>query len=383
MLRSADTSGPEGLALGLYTALFDGKGLNGILSEIAEALGAVSHAVHSMESVGGRVLGSVSAGGGGLAPGLMDAYGSYWVRKDPWAQATPRLADGVQNFARIVPAETMVRSEYWNEWSAPRNGAFHCISVLVSDGTERRRGLAFHRRHAQEPFAEREEALLATLFPHLRRALLADARLGAVLPQVEAVSAGLSALPYGIVLLDRSFRLVYANPAAEAMAAEGDGLSLSAENGITASDPVARQALLRATGAAVAALSGRVRMMPDAASLLIPRRSGRPPRMVQVLPVLRSQGREALDGFTGVMLIITERARNATPTPVVLRQAFGLTPAEASLAAALAAGKTLAEHAARRHISVETARGQLSAIRRKTGTRRQADLTALLARLAP
>ena len=63
------------------------------------------------------------------------------------------------------------------------------------------------------------------------------------------------------------------------------------------------------------------------------------------------------------------------------RLTFQLTAAEARLASSLAAGEGIGAASARLAISRETARTQLRAIFAKTGTRRQAELTALLSRL--
>jgi DNA-binding CsgD family transcriptional regulator len=64
-----------------------------------------------------------------------------------------------------------------------------------------------------------------------------------------------------------------------------------------------------------------------------------------------------------------------------LRTVFGLTGAEARLAARLAAGDDIASAAKRLGVSVGTLRGALKTIFRKTGSKRQAELVALLARL--
>jgi DNA-binding CsgD family transcriptional regulator len=65
----------------------------------------------------------------------------------------------------------------------------------------------------------------------------------------------------------------------------------------------------------------------------------------------------------------------------MMTDAFDLTPAEARLAAHLASGATLQAVAERLGISKETARNQLKMVFAKTGTNRQAQLVALLARL--
>ena len=70
------------------------------------------------------------------------------------------------------------------------------------------------------------------------------------------------------------------------------------------------------------------------------------------------------------------------PDESLLRQAFGLTPAESRLAKRLAGGDDLASIADALGVGIGTLRFQLKAIFWKTGTRRQAELVALLAHMA-
>ena len=64
-----------------------------------------------------------------------------------------------------------------------------------------------------------------------------------------------------------------------------------------------------------------------------------------------------------------------------LRQVFRLSPAEAAIAIALAAGVDLHEISEARNVKLNTLRSQIASIMAKTGTRRQAELVALIARL--
>lgn len=64
-----------------------------------------------------------------------------------------------------------------------------------------------------------------------------------------------------------------------------------------------------------------------------------------------------------------------------LHTSFGLTAAEAGLAAEIVKGDGREAAAKRRGISVATARSQLSSIFEKTGTHRQAELVNLLLKL--
>jgi DNA-binding CsgD family transcriptional regulator len=64
----------------------------------------------------------------------------------------------------------------------------------------------------------------------------------------------------------------------------------------------------------------------------------------------------------------------------ILDASFGLTPAEARVALGIARGETLASVAEAHGIAVTTAKTHLQSIFIKTGTHRQAELVALLAR---
>lgn len=65
-------------------------------------------------------------------------------------------------------------------------------------------------------------------------------------------------------------------------------------------------------------------------------------------------------------------------SPDSLREHFGLTPSEASLAKALTDGESLKEASSRLDISIWTARSHLRSIFQKTDTHRQAELVSLI-----
>ena len=66
----------------------------------------------------------------------------------------------------------------------------------------------------------------------------------------------------------------------------------------------------------------------------------------------------------------------------IVRKAFGLSNSEAEIAAVLHERKSLQQIAVARQVSIETLRAQLKAIYWKVGVHRQAELVALVERLA-
>jgi DNA-binding CsgD family transcriptional regulator len=89
------------------------------------------------------------------------------------------------------------------------------------------------------------------------------------------------------------------------------------------------------------------------------------------------------DLFTAgcAVLLLTDLRSLARPDALRLSAGFGLTAAEARLAARLASGDGINAAAIALGISHETVRTQLSAVFAKTNTHRQAELAALVTRL--
>jgi DNA-binding CsgD family transcriptional regulator len=123
----------------------------------------------------------------------------------------------------------------------------------------------------------------------------------------------------------------------------------------------------------------RSRAAPTPKRVLV-RRADRSPLIVEALPVAGL----AADAFSRAraLLVIADIERRPPVPEDLLRSLFALTPAEARLASRLAAGASLEEAAEALAIAKNTARIQLRAVFAKTGTARQAELVALLARLA-
>ena len=83
-----------------------------------------------------------------------------------------------------------------------------------------------------------------------------------------------------------------------------------------------------------------------------------------------------------VLLILIDLAQSAEPDVKVLKRVFDLTTAEAHVARGLARGQIPGEIALQRGSSMKTIRTQLASVFQKTQTSRQAELVAVLSRMA-
>lgn len=101
------------------------------------------------------------------------------------------------------------------------------------------------------------------------------------------------------------------------------------------------------------------------------------------LTVLAAPFRPARDGLGAALpaaIVFIRDPERPTPMSLALQGLFGLTPAEAAIAALLADGRSVKDIAAQQRLSLHTARVHLKSIFLKTGVVRQAQLVAMILR---
>lgn len=229
-----------------------------------------------------------------------------------------------------------------------------------------------------QPFSSQEKALCQALIPHFKEALGVYAHINSLQTEQQFYADAVDRLRVGTVLLDGQGRVIRMNHIAEKIVAERDGLSFSTQ-GLEAHAEGSRQVLREAIAHAVSVVNGKVPLVEkqffDAIS--IGRPSGRAPLAIRIcaLPLeegWRNERRPAL------ALLIRDPGSKSQFGNQLLRQLFGLTPAEAALAQLLAEGLSLDAAAAQLGVRKNTARVQLSSIFGKTGVTRQSSLVSLL-----
>jgi DNA-binding CsgD family transcriptional regulator len=223
--------------------------------------------------------------------------------------------------------------------------------------------------------AQSAAQLLGALAPHLRQAFTYYRRVGATANASAIVGAASDALGIGIVAVGVDRRVRWANSVAHGLLDLGDPIGVDSHGRITASRPDIREALDQAM---------RVALRGEAVgkwTLEVPAGdNGRlRTRLTLVAPAL-TPCEEYFAGPCAILLVEGRLADNVTAAES-LHRAFALTPAEARLACAIAAGATLADAAAEQGVTRETARTQLKRIFVKMDVHRQAELVAKVHRL--
>lgn len=182
------------------------------------------------------------------------------------------------------------------------------------------------------------------------------------------------AMSCGAILLDQSKRIVHLNDRGRTCL----GQSLSLASGRLCATDRACDALFQAMMDDFLA-AGAVRRQPKREAIGLKRQDGRAP-IVRVVPV-EPETKDHMDG-AALVLIIVDPEDCPFPSHAILHQVFGLTKGEARVANHLLCGQSLQEIADTVGVSLGTVRSQTKALFAKTHTNRQAELVALLMRLA-
>jgi DNA-binding CsgD family transcriptional regulator len=276
------------------------------------------------------------------------------------------------DYDTVIPRAQLLRSDLFNDYIRPMGG-YRALGVVPYRRDGFNSYLAICRGERAEDFSETDIAMLDRVVPHVTRALRIRLQLNAADARVAAALGAFDQIDAGIAIVDRELRPIAINQRLEQVLIRHDGLVL-ARRALTASDRASAGALNEMVWRAA---SDDLRVA-SARTMLLRRPSARPPWSVTVRRL--DPGHSQVD--TGlVVLLVEDLMRAPGQIEPVLISAFGLTPREATLAAALARGENLADAAETLNITLGTARHYLKTIFAKTHTRRQAELVGLILRL--
>lgn len=292
----------------------------------------------------------------------------------------PRLGSlGVGQIASsdaIMPLAEARRTGWYRDVMTPQDIA-HCLMSPLLRDHDTVGAFFMVRGEAKGAFTDAEIERLSSILPHLARANHIRCRLDAYHALARGQQRLLDALDIGIVLVDEAGAARCANRAADDILVGGDGLRLRGP-ALQAADHASTTQLQRLIAETAGGGPG--------AAIPLPRRGSPDPLVILACP-LRGAMRERLAGASPgrqtVALFIKDPARRGAdgPEDAVVRF-YGLTVAEARVAAKLASGLGIAGTAARLDLSENTVKMHAKRIYEKLGVASQVTLAQLFHRLA-
>jgi DNA-binding CsgD family transcriptional regulator len=345
-----------------------------VLTRLADSLGAGQVAMASLDERT-QAFASIAPR---TDPEDLANYKTYWAFHNPaWMRSMAVPAGETFSLDSLVGREAFTRTPIFNEWWRPAGWGLALIgaNLLVEDRLTAL--VCLDNGPNGDVIGEQQVHAFEFAVQHIHRAVRIQRKFCKLELEREAAADQYDAHPHGILLVDAGARVVFANSSARVLLAAGTGLvlrsgRLETEDGgvlpglIAACEARPRFGTLRSRGG----------------DLEIARGAGRAPLQVTVAPVC-AEGRVAEVPWLGLrapvaIVTITDPDLERRRLEQQLRDAFGLTPAESSLAAEIAKGDGRKAAAQRRGVALSTARAQLSSIFEKTGTRRQAELVRLV-----
>jgi DNA-binding CsgD family transcriptional regulator/PAS domain-containing protein len=293
--------------------------------------------------------------------------------ENPWSTVMNHAPAGklVQS-AEIVPLPVLKRTAFFDEVLRPQ-GMAHNAMVMLARKENFVGAFNVCRSERQGPFQADELRLLSRIYPHVRRSLLLSFRLVGYKALQRAEFHVLDRLSVGIILLNRSGRVVFANAAGRAMTALDGPLRL--RNSVATTSSSTHSKRLRDL------VDAAVRGMPVGTMSLPHSDDGR--LFTVLVSSVRGRDIDRFDGFgmrnAAAMLVIHDPARPIQIPSEWIMDAYGLTQAEARVALCAASGATIPETANRLNVSPNTVKTHLRRIFDKTGTSRQTELGRLMA----
>jgi DNA-binding CsgD family transcriptional regulator/PAS domain-containing protein len=274
----------------------------------------------------------------------------------------------MSNLDLMTPDE--IRRDPVHQDFLPKYDVSHMIAVKcpLDDG---RVFLTSVLRGKKSEFDAAAYRWIERLHPHLAHATHLHFELLKARAATESLAAGFDSLPTAIVLLDTAGSVLFANRAARALLDAREGLRLDqGKLSASLSDTRARLDI------ALACALGKTGT--SAATATVIERAGKRPLQLRMLPIPAPI--DVLARRAAVIVQINDPERRSEIHPPALAATFGLTPAEARLAAALSAGQNLEAYAEKADLRLHTVRSMLKGIFAKTDTHRQGELIALILR---
>ena len=290
--------------------------------------------------------------------------GDFYTRTSRPARA---LASGHAGFLRdydVFTDEELAADPIYRDLLWPA-GLGWCAATAIRLPTGDELFLCVEREHARGPVEATAIEQLDALRPHLARSALMAARLQ--LERVRAASAMLASIGLPALVFDRAGRVLVANELVERL---NDHVHWRAQDRFALKDSKADALLRRAMETLQSDGVGSNRSFPvrgpDAQVALI----------AHVVPIRRS-ARDLFSQSVGVLILMPAKTPQA-PSVELIQSLFDLTAAEARVARSLTMGQTVDEIASEKGVSSHTVRTQVRGVLEKTGSRRQADVIALL-----
>lgn len=357
----------------IYEAAQQPAAWGSVLAELGDHIGLDGWNLLRFDRNAAQSPAVLAFGGERVSAQAAERYSEYYGAIDPRAHWLLSLPVGHSAVCHRQFNDRFVSSnEFYQDFLIPE-GLRYALAGNLHVGEQHDYVLGLQRGPDRGHFLPDHEQLLARLMPHLTRAFRLMDQLHAQYQRYNAASAALDTTPMAVISLDEAGRVWHGNARGEQMLKAGVVLRVHAGFLTPANTNDERRfadALARCarSGQPTTLMLTRHERPADRFSATVLKPSTAPDTP---LHALRHAG--------GLLCLVAPLTRRRLPTARQLITLFNLTPAEARLSRAVAAGESLEDYAEANGTKLSTVRTQLRAAFAKTGTDRQTALVRLIA----
>ncbi len=357
-----------------YDAALDEKKWSTFLEFFAQAVGGKSAFLRASNYELGLASFTSSVG---YDPAWQSAYSNYFINHDyyaPFLKSVPLNAVSTdENRQWVISRPVRKKTEFYNDYNAPLDNEYAMATVLARDGNHMLQ-FCTQRGKRAGAFGANEVQLMSVLAPHVSRSVQIHRKISGISVEKEWALGALDQLRLGVILTNASGVPLFLNRAAELLLATASGINTKqCKLALSRTADTARlYQLIRdaAQGVPGTTMGGDMRItLPNGEFLHC---------LVAPIPIEFS-ARWNIPVASGCVALFMSQPSGLQLSPHRLAVMYGLTLAEAKVAAKLAALRSLEQAAAELNISINTARSQLKSVFAKTGAQSQSELLMLLA----
>ncbi len=315
----------------------------------------------------------------GVSDEELREYRETWGARNPWRNkliARQAPLGALIKTEDLISDEELAADECWREFLGPK-GLHHGFVALLAQDENQFSTIHGARATHLGPLTKSEMEWLQGLLPHLMRGVSLHGRLARLQSERDALLAYSDSLETGIILVNQSGNIHFANQPAEAILARGSEL-IRRDGRLCALDAHAQRRLESLILRAGNTLPDETR---KAGTIAISRPEGGP-LIVHVIPADSIRRTPVGAGVPDAIVWIIDLSGQSSVAIAPLQELFGLTPSEGKLCQDLVRGHSVREIAARWNVSIPTVRTHLAHALEKTATRRQSELVTLILRIA-
>jgi hypothetical protein len=242
-------------------------------------------------------------------PRTPSLYGQYYHLHDVWFSACAHMpVGGTFNGEERVAWGDLTRTEFYNDFLKPFD-LDRIVTTRLVKSERRVSHCSLFRPARRDSFEADEMRLLATLSPHLGRAVNLHLRLISAGEEQRITEVALDAMAIGVVIVSRSGHPAFANRSAREILQRRDGVQLSTI-GLCCVQPTETTELRNKIRSTTEIAHGRPCV--DSPTMAVSRISGRCPYIVTIAPV-RGVALDLLGGSGTAIELVVLVQRHLSP----------------------------------------------------------------------